>query len=375
MKLYFIDDNNTEYHESMVLYDYFFNLERNKWDYVSDLKSAKIIPCSQHKFITSGMSLFDSISPDQIVLLWHVETCDNGLTPEYYRKLLTWHPFYKKHKKILLVHTNALDTNDPQFIHHAIMFNRQKLFCTDYKDELCTQKIWTYTAPRITYKLYPIDKKEYSTNKLFLCPLRVKNQKSDIILENTYDSIKGSLRYFLQQINANLYISDPINNIYLEPNGWSINPSTKIISTKHGGTWYPVADKYYQTSYVSLGVETVWGSKDIFFPCEKSFDPLIKGNFPLIFSAPYTVRRLKEFYDFKFPDWIDYSYDEVENVHLRFAKYTKAIKKLSMMPMSEIHKLYERDKYILEHNRNVFFKTPYDSLYDKVERSIEQLGW
>jgi hypothetical protein len=102
---------------------------------------------------------------------------------------------------------------------------------------------------------------------------------------------------------------------------------------------------------------------------------LIKGNFPLIFSGPNVISNLKKYYDFKFPDWIDYSYDSIDDLEQRFEAYLQSIKKIATIPLNELHNLYLQDKHILEHNRNVFFSKPYDSLYDKVEKSIDALGW
>ena len=142
-----------------------------------------------------------------------------------------------------------------------------------------------------------------------------------------------------------------------------------------GGTWWPAADIYYQTSYISVGIETIFRDSEIFYPCEKTFDPLIKGNFPLIFSAAHSIERLRHYYGFKFPDWIDYSYDRIDDTEDRFNAYLNSIKKIAETPLHEIHELYLKDKHILDHNKNVFFNKSYDFLYPKIKDSMQHLGW
>lgn len=377
MKLYFKKDNNTEFHSSIRSLQKFFLLEENNWEFTSSLSEAKIVLTSLLE-LTNNPELSLKLNPNQIVLVWIAETCGDGTGPDHYRSLTFNSTFIKNHSKFLCVHSNMLDVDDPQFIPHQIMFNRHKLFHIDYDYSYDVPMHWIHKAPKSTYSLSDINKTFSKENKTFLCPLRVYSQDLDPVYRynlGVFNTIKVKLKDFLKSLDCSMYVSDPQKGIFLKPNGWEDNPLTDEIDTKMGGSWYPVGDTYYQTSYISLAVESIVREEKIFYPCEKSFDPLIKGNFPLIFSSPYFIQRMKEHYDFKFPDWIDYSYDTITDFNERFDAFCNSIKKLSELPLEKLHELYLKDKHILEHNRSVFYKKPYDYLYPKVKNSIELLGW
>lgn len=377
MKLYFKRDENTEFHSSIRSLQKFFLLEDDKWEFTSTLSEAKLVLTSLLELVNKP-NLSSKLHPDQIVLIWIAETCGDAAGPNHYRSLVFDSEFIKNHNKFLCVHSNMLDVDDPRFIPHQIMFNRHKLFCVDYDEAYDVPMHWIYNAPRSTYSISPINKVFSQDNKTFFCPIRIYYK--DVVGQENYNlgnfnNIKIKLKKFLENINCNMYISDPQRGVFFKPNGWEENPETYNIDTKTGGSWYPAADKYYQTSYVSIAIESIVRESNIFYPCEKSFDPLIKGNFPLIFSSPYFIERMKKYYNFKFPDWIDYSYDSITNLNERLDAFCNSIKKISELPLEKLHELYIKDKHILEHNRSIFYNTPYDHLYPKVKKSIELLGW
>ena len=72
-------------------------------------------------------------------------------------------------------------------------------------------------------------------------------------------------------------------------------------------------------------------------------------------------------YGFLVPDWIDYSYDNIEDNEERFIAFSKSLEKYLQYSTEDLLQLYNKDYYILEHNRNVFWDRPYDSLYQKVK--------
>lgn len=371
MKLYFKPNFPTKFHESISSMDYFFLIERNKWTFTETLSDADIVPISLLQLVKNP-DLADLLTEDQIALVWHVETSGDHNTPVFYRDIIENSSFYKKHNKVIVVHTNLLDNYDPQYINHSIMFNRQKLYFTEYQPDLCMNKHWVYALPKDTYSLTEIKKTFNVTNKIFLIANRVK---ADDRPGTSFGGIKIQLKNMISSLGTDkMYYSDPTNGIYLDSNGWN-RDLNNTIDIKGGGLFSPVADVYYNTSYISVGIESLVNSDEIFYPSEKYYNHFIKGNFPLIFSGPKVVERLSSFYGFKFPDWIDYSYDTIPETHIRFDSFADSINKLANMSIHDLHDLYLRDKYILDHNRNVFFTRPYDSLYENVAKSITQLNW
>lgn len=375
MRLFYSRDHShiNPFFRKIHLHDLDLLVEKHKWTFTESLEDADIVPCSFYNF-QYGLddSLLQQLKPNQTLLIWYVETPGDHLTPEYLRKVIQSSALYGKHPRTIFAHTNLIDADDPLMIPINVMFNRQKANMTDYDEEVCRFKTWTWDVPSYTYSLGPIEKKYSPENKSFLCPNRVPLEDADPL---SFAGRKISLHQHIRNLNVGVYLSDPRNGYYLLPNNWENNPEIAHINTSDGGSWYPIGDKYYNTSYISVCIESLIRDPNMFYPSEKYFDPLIKGNFPLIYSGPYVIQRLQEIYGFKFPDWIDYSYDFIEKESLRFPAFLDSVTKASAIPLTELHRLYEKDKHILEHNRNVFYNRPYDSLFDKLKESIQKLNW
>lgn len=370
-QLYF-PETNSSFHNHITSIDYFFTIEQDRWNFTSNVSDAKVIPVSLLQF-AENPNLLNSLHEDQVVLVWIIETCSDHLIPKQVRDLAHQSKSYGKHKKTLFVHTNYLDNSDPHYIHNDIMFNREKLYFTDYTEERCFEKHWTNRLPKSVYTVSDINKTFSMKSRAFLVPNRVNYQSS--YNPWNFNNTKLKLQSFMHSIKANMYISDPHNGIILKTNGWDEDFIPSSINLTSGGHFSPLADFYYNTSYVTVAIESLYISNEIFYPSEKYFDTFIKGNFPLIFASPNAISNLKKYYGFKFPDWIDYTYDTMEELEERFSSYLESIGKLAAMPIDELHSLYLRDKHILEHNRQVFFNKPYDSLYEKVNNAISILNW
>ena len=72
------------------------------------------------------------------------------------------------------------------------------------------------------------------------------------------------------------------------------------------------------------------------------------------------IKDLKDRYNFKFPEWIDYSYDNYDNDLERWFKYTESVKKLfSTKSAKDLFELKIKDKDILIYNRQQFFRRKY----------------
>ena len=126
-----------------------------------------------------------------------------------------------------------------------------------------------------------------------------------------------------------------------------------------------MANHYYNSSYISIYVETVTTGTYTKTITEKTWDPLIKGHFILPYGYSGLIKDI-ESYGFILPKWIDYSYDQELNDDRRWKKYEKSVENILSKSLEQIDELYQKDKKILEHNRSVFFSRPYDSLYEKI---------
>jgi hypothetical protein len=122
------------------------------------------------------------------------------------------------------------------------------------------------------------------------------------------------------------------------------------------GAFSPVPNRYYLDSYFSIYVESNCIRNDLLHITEKTYEPLLKGHFVLPVSNPGTIKQLKQ-QGFLFPDFIDYSFDQIEDVWQRFESITQEFKKLLELDLKQLYVDYRQ---LLLHNQQVFFTTDYD---------------
>jgi hypothetical protein len=370
LKLY-ADPNSTIFSAQLCFepYDLFARIERDKWELVYNIEEAEVIPCTLDIYNEEFINRLDNtIRSDQILMVMNVFHNDNHMTDEWYRSSL-WDSVRNLKFRTLIIHNNNYDTLDPKYIFYDIMFNRQKYYMFDMEEDFYPNtKLWTYNAKREYYTIGPIDKCLSKDSKKILCLNRLAWPK------NRPFGLRVIARTQLSKLLADeqdIYLSDATMNTFLYPNQYEENT---INVQRSGGTWYPAADFYYNSSYVSTYVESVTDC-NTFCASEKTYDPLVKGNFILPFSAPNFIEGLKNWYGFRFPQWIDYSYDEVTDFGKRLLLYSESVKKICQMDLETLHQHYINDKDILDHNRNRFLEIQYSGLHDKVVESAKYFGW
>lgn len=203
-----------------------------------------------------------------------------------------------------------------------------------------------------------------------------KNIKYNILCPNRayYNKMPSIVRlYYRKELHDivkskqwhNVLISDPDNGSTFVTNNWK--PHYKEIIEK-GGTYAPIANKYYQESFISAYVESVVGAHPNIVKTitEKTWEPLLKGHFILPFAAPGIIQELKQ-RGFKFPDFINYDYADYTNDEVRWQEFLVQFRKIQKLTIDEINMLYKDNLDIINHNCNLFKTLPYDSLYDKIK--------
>ena len=340
----------------------FIDLEKDRWVYTDNFAEATIIPIIGGLLGNSNIEfLNEHIKDHHILLILDIfDINDLGL------KIEDLQQYYNITKKIIYLHQNYKLKNDVRFVYYDCMWDRQKLYCTDYKklDNL-DKNTWTREALPEVFQLGPIDK---TPVKKFLSPQRIypgshKKQKIRLMLQK-----------FLESYSEQGYIS------YVGTGGTVLgtNNDSNIlpyVAEPAGGVWYPVADSYYNSSYISIYTETLIPGHNASCVTEKTFDPLIKGNFILPFGYQGLVAQISEQYGFQFPHWIDYSYDDIENDYIRFGKYLDSVESILNYNVESLHNFYLKDKSILEHNRNIFYTRDYCKIYDNVCKFINSQNW
>ena len=99
---------------------------------------------------------------------------------------------------------------------------------------------------------------------------------------------------------------------------------------------------------------------------EKIFKPIVVQRPFILVGAPGNLKYLKS-YGFKtFSNWIDESYDEIEDSDLRLQKITTEIEKLCKLSMGELEQMHSSMTEILEYNYNHFYGKFKDIIVDEM---------
>lgn len=355
------DELNGCYHKNFLPYD----IEKKYWKKVTSISEAEYISVHGHDCynldaIHKKINLIKNLNlnPNQKLLFLHIWHLDNNWTDRHHylfaRKILEQeipNPF-------AFVHMNLECKSE---LYYDFVWNRQKVYFTDYNTLDLTDRINTADGDIKNFELMSIDK-HYdiipNLRKKFLSPNRIYKEFTHTRLE-----YRKKLVQFLQEYSHQGYYSDPQNGIILPAN----NPIVNNKLTQGG--WYPIDNKIYQSSYFSLYVETLPTSGDADSKyksiTEKTWDPLIKGHFILPFGYEGLIDHIRS-YGFILPDWIDYSYDVIEDPDLRFDAFLNSAEKLLDITLDEWEVLFKNNQHILEHNRQIFWDRPYDLLHDRV---------
>lgn len=349
------------------------DIEKKDWKLTENVKEAQFIAVDGHQFLSARYSdqLYRKIDllkrlylrPDQKLLIFHIWHVDNGYNDieafSFTRKALE----EEIPNKFAIIHTNFANNQEIQY---DFLWNRQKIYFTNYNYINLTARTYTHESDARNFQLGPIVKFNDEKNtqlKHYMCPNRIYKEYQHPRLE-----YRKKIRDIITSNLDKGYYSDPQNGTILPCE----NPNTN--DRLQQGGWYPIANEMYNKTFLSVYTESLTGTfwqegfehvkyKSI---TEKTWDPLIKGHFILPFAYPGFIEHVKS-YGFLFPDWIDYSYDTIEDDEKRFNGFLKSFEDFLHYSISDLIKLFHRDKYILEHNRELFWERPYDSLHDKVK--------
>lgn len=240
-----------------------------------------------------------------------------------------------------LLLTNAIDktVNDKRIIFHDFLFNRTKAYYTKtgYRN---LNNFWYY-AGHNCYVLTELD-------------FGLKRNRIFLALNNTYRErmhARPVIMNYLMRYNELGYLGDASNkNLFLTSEG-NADP------TSH---YQPAANVFYNDTYISIYGETIEYGNTLAIT-EKTFEPLIKGHFILPFSTCGFVAYLKE-WGVKFPNFINYEYDTIEDYEYRYIKYHEEMVRLINIPLEQWHQFYIDAKDIISYNRQIFYERPFHKI-------------
>lgn len=354
-----------------------FEFEREKWQIVNDIKEADVVPIGCLYIPEEWKKQVEKLKElgctnRQLLLIMNifddVDTYD-------------WCHWYQKYAQFLYNNSDfrcAMLSNNKrgwiqnpnteyEVIPYDLMFNRQKAFMTERHKFETAGRVYFYCNTVDNFRLNPIQKiGNLNDRKIALCPNR-------IMKFNARSGLRRILKTYIK--DKSVILGDPTHGVILEPEDINMMSTIRNMDNNGGGLWMPIANRYYEQTYISIYVETCTVSNPLHATVqnlyqsitEKTFDPLIKGHFILPFGYSGIIKDIKE-YGFKFPNWINYEYDQIECDRHRFAAFLEEADRLLHMDITEIEKNYVKDYEMLKYNRSVFWSRPYVPLHDEVLR-------
>jgi len=338
--------------------------EKDKWEFVNSIDDADIIPMLrppysfQDKIVTVSDQLNflnDHINSKWLLLLMHTHLTEGMSTGsiEYYQNEYPT-------KKLLVTTVNQQPINDR---HIPINFQKNlvKIMYTkrhEYDEhELFYTRLWFQNLTKESFRYREIV--PFSPIKKFLTPniVRLPPDSESYLFKMT---ARRTLAERLDKEQS--YYSDVHEGVYL------MSEEKRLFKTYEGtktAGFTPISTNYYRDSLISVYVETI-GKGPCRLLSEKTYLPLFNGHYILPFGYAGLIQDIKN-EGFRLPEWIDYSYDLIENDEKRLSRWLQVYDYLRHQSLEELTVIANRDLDILKHNRNLFFQQPIDSLYDKVK--------
>jgi hypothetical protein len=137
----------------------------------------------------------------------------------------------------------------------------------------------------------------------------------------------------------------------------------RMINKDHGLGWAPIHNRYYESSILTINVETqihLIAKDQGHIISEKVWDPIIKGHFILTFGFPGMYEALKHNYGIKLPEWINYSsFDSADMDDLtRWLNFIIEVKRVLNLGKQLYHYRIQ-DLELLKYNRELIRNSNY----------------
>jgi hypothetical protein len=149
------------------------------------------------------------------------------------------------------------------------------------------------------------------------------------------------------QMHASCPVDQDINFLHRYP-----------VPPAHMAYGLPPHNLYYNDTFISIYSETMESGTTLAIT-EKTYDPMIKGHFVLPFAAPGFIARLRDV-GIKLPEFIDYSYDTIQDFDQRLTRYLNEADRLLSISIEDWRQLYQRNlRSVLHANQLYFHNRPY----------------
>jgi hypothetical protein len=256
--------------------------------------------------------------------------------------------------------TNAYDPTKchPRILFNDFLFNRVKAYYSKY--QFSTKNVWcnnsessyilpTHPDPQFKKKIYvaPNNTFQHTINK------RKYRARLSSLLKTQYcnqgyigDVGETSSKFLLYPH----YTMPDCNDIS------QLENLTQFVNIKGD----PPHNEYYRNTFISIYGETVEYGNSIVVT-EKTYDPLIKGHFILPFSTNGFISHLKRL-GFRFPGFIDYSYDSIADDNARYDCYESEVQRLLNLDIDTWRQHWVDNANAIKHNQSIFWNKPYNKI-------------
>lgn len=112
--------------------------------------------------------------------------------------------------------------------------------------------------------------------------------------------------------------------------------------------------KLWQSSLLHVVNETVFYDQKLHLT-EKIFKPIVSKRPFVLVAAPGNLAYLRSYGFQTFDNWIDESYDDIEDNDLRLAAITEQIEKISSLTVKQMQDLKQDMQLVLDFNKQHFF--------------------
>lgn len=338
-----------------------FYIENNRYVFVDSIKDADIIPVMVNSDnIDKQLEVLKHKSSHSFVVVMLHTHLSETYSDKTIENIFVG-PYKQVTDNIIVVGCGWLNKH-PNYLFYDFYLNHCKAYFFDYNrldlDHHRRSRLWTGNNSSKSYVI-PEIKKYYPTRK-FLVPNVYRPDSGEY---------KESVRLLLRHHTSDneCHYSNFQEGIYLLPQ----EKGLEYAYTEDGAGNIPINNSYYMDTVLSVYVETIgtrkWGSLGV---SEKTFNPLIKGHLILPFSGSTFVQSVVNRYGIKFPNWLDTSYDLIEDDYVRKKAYIKTVINLKRKSLPDLTEMLHDSLEIRMHNREQLKSIPYDSLYDKLKERI-----
>jgi hypothetical protein len=205
--------------------------------------------------------------------------------------------------------------------------------------------------------------KDYSERKFIL-----SNIISNGLLDHGYVSYKQVNRrdmYYTYRTEQRNYIMETANKI---DNYLPLPPLDDSIE------FDSMPRKFMTDSYVNMVTDTFYElPHGQTFLSEKVFNAIAHGQMFVMLSPANTLQYLKSIGYQTFGDYIDESYDAIEDNFERILAVTKSFIDFATQPKEKIHETYVKCLPILQHNQTRLYQNRYfDKLVARIKKAQDE---